>query len=174
MIYSNSQHWDFAAVVLILTCLKFCCIVSLFGNSIRTVLFRCESFITFGLSVGQERLLGFGTSACVPVSLFSNQSNGTCLLLPPMLECWMGFEFWAFLEDCIFWSCQVFSPGTRFLPYTLSNLKAMLSLHATWHVAFEKRSMCCTWFAHDCAPGHLSVCVKDCLRCSVERVNNLE
>ena len=36
----------------------------------------------------------------------------------------------------------------------LSNLIAQLSLrtmwHVTWHVARDKRSMCCTWFAHDC------------------------
>ena len=38
---------------------------------------------------------------------------------------------------------------------TLSNLIAELPLrtmwHITWHVAHDKRSMCCMWFAHDCA-----------------------
>ena len=36
---------------------------------------------------------------------------------------------------------------------TLSDIFAELSLRTTWHathVARDKRSMCCTWFAHDC------------------------
>ena len=38
---------------------------------------------------------------------------------------------------------------------TLLNLIAKLSLRTTWHVtrhvARDKRSMCCTWFSHECA-----------------------
>ena len=38
---------------------------------------------------------------------------------------------------------------------TLSNLITELSLCTTWHitqyVACDKRSMCCTWFTHNCA-----------------------
>ena len=78
-------------------------------------------------------------------------------------------------QGCIFWSSSsgVFSGYSGFLPSfigygfsqwnkanikaisTLSNLIAELSLRTKWHVirhvARDKHSMYCTWFAHDSA-----------------------
>ena len=51
---------------------------------------------------------------------------------------------------------------------TLSNLIAELSLRTTWHVtrhvARDKRSMCCTWFAHDCARAYVLETVRGAVR----------
>ena len=99
--------------------------------------------------------------------------------LPPMLLCMFksrlglessGFGLWHFLKLIT----RGFLRAVRFPPFlhrlngsankikvkqnvisTLSNLIAELSPRTTWHVtshvAHDKRSMCCTWFAHDCA-----------------------
>ena len=59
---------------------------------------------------------------------------------------------------------------------TLSNLVAELSLRTTWHVArhvaCDKRLMCCTWLAHDCAGATWAYVVET--QRSEEIVKNLE
>ena len=55
---------------------------------------------------------------------------------------------------------------------TLSILIAELSLRTTWHVtrhvAHDKRSMCCTWFAYDCARATWTY-VSETVRSAVRR-----
>ena len=58
---------------------------------------------------------------------------------------------------------------------TLSNWIAELSLRTTWHVthvARDKRSMCCMWFAHDCARA-TSAYVLETIRGAVRRLSKI-
>ena len=88
------------------------------------------------------------------------QYNAVQWVLPYFMDCWRsslpgilsGYSDFlpSFIGECF----SQYNQAQINAISTLSNLIAELSLLTTWHVtrhaACDRRSMCCTWFAHDC------------------------